>query len=206
MIEYFQTNGLEYLQLILEHIEISALSVLIAIVIAVPVGILATRFKLLEKISTGFFSVLRLIPSLAILIFLVPYLGTGLVPSLTALVILAIPPILMNTIEGIKGVDESIIEAAKGMGMSPSMILNKIILRLAFPTIFAGIKTAVIEVIASATLASYIGGGGLGDLIFTGLGLMRFDLLWIGGLTVAALSLLFGYLLNKVERYVRRYE
>lgn len=203
---YFQEYGNEYVQMIFQHIGISASSVLIASAIGIVLGILATHSKILEKIFVGLFSTLRIIPSLAILFVLVPIVGTGLPPTIIALVILAFPPILINTIEGIRGVDPSIIDAARGMGMDEKMIFTKVTFPLAFPVIFSGIRTATAEVIASATLASYIGGGGLGDLIFTGLGLMRYDMLWIGGLTVAALSLITSFILGRIDRHLRKYE
>lgn len=192
---YFQEYGNEYVRMIFQHIGISASSVIIASVIGIVLGILATHSKILEKIFVGLFSTLRIIPSLAILFVLVPLVGTGLPPTIIALVILAFPPILINTLEGIRGVNKDVIEAARGMGMDERMIFTKVTFPLAFPVIFSGIRSATVEVIASATLASYIGGGGLGDLIFTGLGLMRFDMLWIGGLTVAALSLITSFVL-----------
>lgn len=203
---YFSQYGDEYVRMIFQHIAISASAILIASLIGIILGILASHSKVLEKIFVGLFSTLRIIPSLAILFVLVPLIGTGLPPTIVALVILAFPPILINTIEGIKGVDDSVLEAAKGMGMDRSMIFRKVTFPLAFPVIFSGIRSATVEVIASATLASYIGGGGLGDLIFTGLGLMRFDMLWIGGLTVAALSLLTSFILAKVDKHLRKYE
>lgn len=205
IIEYFSTHGAEYLQMVGEHLGVSALTLVIAAVIAVPLGVLCARSPLIDRISVGIATVLRIIPSLAILIFLVPILGTGVLPAVVALCILAVPPILINTALAFSTLPAEVLEAA-GMGMSPARVFFKVKVPLAFPAAFAGIRTAAVEVIASATLASYIGAGGLGEIIFTGMGLMRTDLLCIGGASVAILSLAVGQLLSVVDRRMRRYE
>lgn len=204
--EYFSTHSSEYIRMVAEHLEISFLAVAFAIIIAIPLGIFSTRCRFIEKISVGIWGTLRIVPSLAILILCIPVMGTGIRPAVVALTILAIPPILINTTLAFQKIPKSIIEAAMGMGMSPERLFFKIKIPLAFPVVFAGIKTAVVEVIASATLASYIGAGGLGTLIFTGLGLMRNDFLWIGGISVAILSLGTGWLLNRADGWITKYE
>lgn len=204
--EYFSTHSSEYIRMVAEHLEISFLAVAFAIIIAIPLGIFSTRCRLIEKISVGIWGTLRIVPSLAILVLCIPVMGTGIRPAVVALTILAIPPILINTILAFQKIPKSIIEAALGMGMSPERLFFKIKVPLAFPVVFAGIKTAVVEVIASATLAAYIGAGGLGTLIFTGLGLMRNDFLWIGGISVAILSLGTGWLLNRADGWITKYE
>lgn len=206
IIEYFSTHGAEYLQMVGEHLGVSALTLVIAAVIAVPLGVLCARSPLIDRISVGIATVLRIIPSLAILIFLVPILGTGVLPAVVALCILAVPSILINTALAFSTLPAEVLEAAVGMGMSPARVFFKVKVPLAFPAAFAGIRTAAVEVIASATLASYIGAGGLGEIIFTGMGLMRTDLLCIGGASVAILSLAVGQLLSVVDRRMRRYE
>lgn len=203
---YFQENGSEYLGLLWGHISISLISVTAAIVIAVPLGILVYRSKVASTIAERGFGLLRIVPSLAVLIILIPVMGTGILPSVTALTILAIPPVLINTIEAFRGLPPDMLEAADGMGMSPSQRFWRVSLGLAFPLMFAGIRTAAVEVIASATLASYIGAGGLGDLIFTGLSLLRTDLLIIGGGSVALLSLATGLILDLIYKHITRYQ
>lgn len=203
---YFSTHTEEYVQMIFQHLEVSLLAMGCAILIAVPLGILCTLCRPLEKISVGVCGTLRIVPSLAILLVLIPFMGTGIRPAVTALIVLAIPPVLINTILAFRELPEEVLEAARGMGMDSRRLFLTIKVPLAFPVVFTGIRTAFVEVIASATLAAYIGAGGLGKLIFTGLGLMRTDLLWIGGLSVAALSLMIGQILHLIERRVRRYE
>ncbi len=206
IVEYFQKNGGEYLGLLWGHISISVISVTVALIIAVPLGILVYRSKVASVIAERGFGLLRIVPSLAVLIILIPIMGTGVLPSVTALTILAVPPILINTIQAFRGLPPEMLEAADGMGMSRMQSFFKVKLPLAFPLMFAGIRTAVIEVIASATLASYIGAGGLGDLIFTGLSLLRYSLLIIGGGSVALLSLTAGLLLDSVYKHITRYQ
>lgn len=206
VIAYFSTHGADYIQMVLEHLNVSILSLAAAILIAVPLGIACSRSPLLEKISVGVSGILRIIPSLAVLVVCVPILGTGVLPAVVALTVLAIPPILINTALGFRSVPADVLEAARGMGMDERLVFFKIKVPLAFPVSFAGVRTAASEVVASATLAAYIGAGGLGQIIFTGLGLMRTDLLVIGGVSVAALSLLVGMLLSVIDRRMRPYE
>lgn len=206
VIAYFSTHGADYIQMVLEHLNVSILSLAVAILVAVPLGIACSRFPLLEKISVGVSGILRIIPSLAVLVVCVPILGTGVLPAVVALTVLAIPPILINTALGFRSVPADVLEAARGMGMDECLVFFKIKVPLAFPVSFAGVRTAASEVVASATLGAYIGAGGLGQIIFTGLGLMRTDLLVIGGASVAALSLLVGMLLSAIDRRMRPYE
>ncbi len=206
VIAYFSTHGADYIQMVLEHLNVSILSLAVAILVAVPLGIACGRSPLLEKISVGVSGILRIIPSLAVLVVCVPILGTGVLPAVVALTVLAIPPILINTALGFRSVPVDVLEAARGMGMDERLVFFKIKVPLAFPVSFAGIRTAASEVVASATLAAYIGAGGLGQIIFTGLGLMRTDLLIIGGASVAVLSLLVGMLLSAIDRRMRPYE
>lgn len=206
VIAYFSTHGADYIQMVLEHLNVSILSLAAAILIAVPLGIACSRSPLLEKVSVGISGILRIIPSLAVLVVCVPILGTGVLPAVVALTVLAIPPILINTALGFRSVPADVLEAARGMGMDERLVFFKIKVPLAFPVSFAGVRTAASEVVASATLAAYIGAGGLGQIIFTGLGLMRTDLLVIGGASVAVLSLLVGMLLSAIGRRMRPYE
>lgn len=203
---YFSNYSSQYFQSVLEHLEISLLSVLIAILIAVPLGIISTHNKFLQKLTQRFFGMLRIIPSLTILVIAIPLLGTGVKPAVLALAILAIPPILVNTMIGFQTLPASVLETAKGMGMSRRQTFFKVKFPLAFPVIFTGIRIAVVEVIASATLAAYIGAGGLGGIIITGLGLMKTEILFIGGVSVAILSLLCGEILNRIGNYITRYQ
>lgn len=204
--DYLLSHGDEYLKAVLAHLQISILSVLIAISIAVPLGIAGFRSKRIQWPITEFFGLLRIIPSLAILFVCIPLLGTGVLPAAVALTILAIPPILINTVLSFQSIPDAVLETATGMGMGRLGRFWEVELPLALPLILTGVRTATIEVIASATLAAYIGGGGLGEIIFTGLGLYRMDLLIIGGVSVAILSLLADLTFFLIEQCITRYQ
>lgn len=189
-----------------EHIQISISALLIAACIGIPSGFLCVRFRRTRKWMMSLFQIIRIIPSLAILFLLIPMMGTGLRPALVALTVLAIPPILLNTAAGLEEVPIFMLETASGCGMTSGQIWRRVRFPLAMPMILTGLKTALIEIIASATLAAKIGAGGLGEIIFTGLGLYRYDLLLVGGGTVAILSLLASVLSGLLDRVILRYK
>ena len=206
LVTYLQNNGADILIQVRDHLLISLLALLIACAIGIPVGYFASKSVKGERILTIPFEVLRVVPSLAILVLLIPVMGTGTAPAATALTILAIPPILLNTIVGFQQVPDFMTECGRGIGLTEKQVLWKVRVPLALPMIFAGMRTALIEVIASATLAAKIGAGGLGEIIFTGLGLNRADLLIIGGVLVAVLSLGCGFLFDLITGHVLRYK
>lgn len=205
MADYFQNNGQDFLAAVGEHLAISIPAALFAVLIAVPAGIWAARHPSVRRWTVSFFGVLRVIPSLAILLLLLPILGTGVLPATIALVVLAIPPILIHTVAGLRDVPEFMVETAMGCGMTDRQIWASVRLPLALPMILTGIKTATVEILASATLAAKIGAGGLGELIFAGMGLYRMDLLLIGGGTVALLSMGTSLLFERIDRVALRY-
>lgn len=206
ILEYFENNMDTYLNAVSEHLTISLLSLLVAVIIGIPLGILSTKNGTWYKWVTTTFNTLRIIPSLAVLIFLIPFVGTGIKPAIIALVLLGIPPILLNTALAFHTIPEFMIETSIAMGMSGLQSFYKVKVPLAVPYMLTGIKTAMVEIIASATLAAYIGGGGVGNIIFTGLGLNRSDLLLIGGITVAILSTLSNVLMSCLEKYLLKYK
>lgn len=203
IIHYFQTNSGQYWQYVGQHLELCLLTLAISLVIALPLGYLGSRVKPLASFCTAFAQVLRIIPSLALLFLLIPFLGTGLTPALIALVVLALPPLLINTILGFNEVSPTYKEIGLALGMDRRQLRRQIEIPLALPYILNGIKLALVEIIASATLATYIGAGGLGTLIFTGLGLYDMSYVIIGAVSVALLSLLsmlgFDYLIRRIQ-------
>lgn len=206
MFHYIQTHASEISHQILTHLGVSLLSLFIAALIGIPCGYLAARSAKAERRVSGPFQVLRVIPSLAVLVLLIPLAGTGIVPAAIALTLLAVPPVLLNTMVGFRDVPEFMTETAAGIGMTKRETLWRVRVPLALPMILAGLRTALVEVIASATLAAKIGAGGLGEIIFTGLGLNRVDLLVLGGILVGALSLLCGALFDLVSRRLLKYK
>lgn len=192
----------EILVALREHLVMSISSIIIATLISVPLGIfLSRRRKLAEPIITVT-ALFQTIPSIALLAFMItiPFLGIGKDSAIVALTIYSLLPILRNTYTGLVGVDESIVEAGKGMGMTNNQVMFKIRLRLALPVIMAGLRTATVITIGVTTLATFIGAGGLGDLIATGLGTLRKDLILAGAIPAALLALVFDGFLRWVER------
>lgn len=188
IITYFVNNGQTYLTYVGQHLSLSIEALVLACVLALPMAYFSYEKPWVKQVSTLLTQGLRVIPSLGILFILIPFIGVGRLPALIALVILGIPPILLQTIIGFESVSDTLVETALGLGMTKWQLLNKVQLPLALPHLLNGIKLALVELIASTTLATYIGAGGLGTLIFTGLGLYRYDLLLIGGGSVALLS------------------
>lgn len=202
---YFESNGPRFFGMLGAHIRVSLIALAIAVLIGIPAGFLCVRHPKSQKAITSLFSILRVIPSLAILLLMVPLLGTGTAPAVVALVLLAVPPILMNTMAGLETVPPFMLETADGLGMTGAQVWQKVRFPLAMPMILTGIKTAAVEIVASATLASKIGAGGLGDIIFAGIGLFKTELLLIGGISVALLSLATGLLFNLLEKKIMKH-
>ena len=179
----------------IEHIQISFIALLIATAIAVPLGILLTKTKTISEIVMNIAAILQTIPSLALLGLMIPLFGIGRVPAIIALVY-ALLPILRNTYTGIKEVDPSLIEAAKGIGMKPFRRLTKVELPIAMPVIMAGVRTAMVLIIGTATLAALIGAGGLGDLILLGIDRNNASLILLGAIPAALLAIIFDLILR----------
>ncbi|MFC4617722.1 osmoprotectant update ABC transporter permease/substrate-binding subunit OpuFB [Camelliibacillus cellulosilyticus] len=183
-----------------EHIQISFIALFFAVLIAIPLGVYLTKKQKMAEGIIGVTAVLQTIPSLALLGLLIPLFGIGKVPAIIALVAYALLPILRNTYTGIKEVDPSLIEAARAMGMNPRKRLLKVELPLAMPVIMAGIRTAMVLIVGTATLAALIGAGGLGDLILLGIDRNNSALIVIGAIPAAILALLFDFLLRRFEK------
>jgi osmoprotectant transport system permease protein len=203
-LEYALNPRNELAQKLWAHVQLSGAALLLAVAIGVSLGIWISRFGALARVTVNFAGVLRVVPSIAVLFLLLPLVGTGFWPSLIALTFLAVPPILINTDAGMRGVSPAIIEAGRGLGMSAWRLLGRVQLPLAMPVVIAGLRRAAVEVIASATLATLIGGGGLGDFIQAGLALSRNEILLVGAVPVALLALVTELGLNYAERAVVR--
>ena len=190
-------------QRLLQHIELSALSFAIAAAIAVPLGILLAqagpgwRLPVFAIANLG-----QAVPSIAALALAFTVLGLGLRSAVLALVVYALLPILRNTMVGLQGVDPAVVEAARGMGMTPWQALRRVQLPLASPVIFAGLRTALVLVVGTATLGNFIGAGGLGDVIASGIDSGRDRIVVTGAGMVAALALLADWGVGFVERLV----
>jgi osmoprotectant transport system permease protein len=184
------------------HVALSAAALAIAAAIAIPAGIYAAHRSGVAFATINAANVGRTLPSLAVLALVMPLLGTGFAPSLFALSLLALPPILLNTLAGMRSIDADIVDAARGMGMTPRGILRRIEWPLALPVIFAGLRTAAIQVISGAVLAAFIGGGGLGDFITAGIAMMAVPQLLVGAIPVTLLALGADYAFGALQRHV----
>lgn len=190
-------------QLLLQHVGLTLAAVLLAILIAVPSGIAIVSRRRLRHWLLGFAGLLQTIPSLALLAFLIPFFGLNAWTAIAALFLYALLPILRNTYTGISGVTPDLVDAARGMGMRPQEVLLHVQLPLAMPTIMAGIRTATVIGIGVATLAAYIGAGGLGVLIFDGISLTDTNLILLGAIPAAALAVATDMLLGRLEAKMR---
>lgn len=182
------------------HVTLSAAALAIAIALAVPVGIWVAESRRNALVAINAANIGRTLPSLAVLALMMPLLGTGFAPALFALTLLALPPILINTCTAIREVDPDIVDAARGMGMTAMDLVRKVKLPIALPVIFAGIRTAAVQVISGAVLASYIGGGGLGDFITAGIAMMAVPLLLVGAIPATLLALGTDFLFGRLQR------
>ncbi len=201
---YFYEKRGDVLIATLRHIEVSLIAVIISVAIAVPLGILITRYRKMAHLVVNSANVGQTIPSLAILGMVIPVLGIGLKPAVFALVLRGVLPIINNTYSGIANVNPSVIEAGRGMGMRNRQILRMVELPLSFPVIMAGIRTATVLSISVATLAALIGAGGLGDLIFQGIVMADRNLLLAGSIPTALLAIGADLILGWVEKRLKK--
>ncbi len=185
-----------------DHLVLSGAALACALVIGIPLGSAIARTAVLRDVSLAGVNVARVIPSLAVLALAQPFLGIGFRPSLVALVFLAIPPIVMNTDVALRNVSAALIDAARGLGMTERQVRARVAWPLALPVVFGGVRTAAVEVIASATLAAFIGGGGLGEYILNGLAGGDYGQLFEGAVAVAVLALVVQGLLTLIERRI----
>lgn len=201
--ETFQTFIMDYGDQLLfktwEHLYISFISVFLGIIVAVPIGVALTR---VPKIADKFMSLVGIIqtfPTLAILAFFIPLLGIGKIPAIVALFFYSLLPILRNTYTGVSSLDEGLIDAGRGMGMTGIERVKMVELPLAMPVIMAGIRLSTVYLIGWATLAAYIGAGGLGDFIFDGLNLFKTEFILAGAIPTTLLAIITDYFLGKIE-------
>ncbi|MFP4092512.1 MAG: ABC transporter permease/substrate-binding protein [Cyclobacteriaceae bacterium] len=192
----------EILEQTLEHIWITLISLFIACLVGIGIGILMTRFQRASRPVLGFVNIVQTIPSVALLGFLLPFFGIGVTPAIIALFLYALLPIVRNTYAGISGVEPSVIEAARGLGMSSKQILRKIELPLSVPLIFAGIRTAMVINIGVATLTALIAAGGLGEYIFRGIAVNNVNMILAGAIPASLLAIFFDTLLGMIQKYI----
>ncbi|MGM0903989.1 MAG: ABC transporter permease [Bacillota bacterium] len=202
LLQFFSSYGSEMLYKTWEHLYISFIAAFLGIIVAVPLGVLLTRFSKGAGIVMGILGIIQTFPSFAILAFFIPLLGVGKTPAIIALFFYSVLPILRNTYTGVSGVKKSLLEAGKGMGMTGWEQIRYVEIPLAIPVIMAGIRLSTVYLIGWATLAAYIGAGGLGDYIFSGLSLYQPEFILAGAIPVTILALLVDMLLGKIENWI----
>ena len=201
-LQYIQDNPERFREALWVHLRLSLYALGLAILLFVPLGVLASKIGRGGPPLVALVGAARVVPSLAVLFLLLPTFGTGFTPALVALTVLAAPAIIVNTDAGMRNVDAAVLESARGLGMNPVQSFVRVQFPLALPIVIAGIRTATIEIIASATLAAFIGAGGLGYFIVSGITLVDERLLLVGAVPVALLALAAEVLLGAVERLV----
>jgi osmoprotectant transport system permease protein len=204
--QFFVTHRSDIFQATLTHLTLVSISMLIAIAIAVPLGMFIVQRPALRSIALGIASIFQTIPSLALFGFLIPIPfigGIGTRTAIVALVLYALLPILRNTYVGLTNIDPSILQAAEAMGMTDSQILLRVRLPLALSVILAGIRTATIITIGVATIAAAIGAGGLGTFIFRGVAMVSDAVILAGAIPAALLALIADGLLALLERRLK---
>jgi osmoprotectant transport system permease protein len=199
-LEYAASNPDKLIEALWQHVLLVVVPLVFGLVVGLPLGLLSARSRAASTLLINSFNALRVIPSLAILFVAIPYFGLTFTSAAIALTLLVMPPILISTDVAFRSIDSAILEAAKGMGMSPSQVLQQVEIPLALPVIIAGIKTATVEVIASATLAAFIGAGGLGSFIVLGFSLYDNAILLVGAIPVAVLALVAEISLSAIQR------
>jgi osmoprotectant transport system permease protein len=202
--EYALSHSAEFGGAVQDHLFLSAVALAISAVVCVPLGVLTARSKWASLAVINGVGVLRVVPSLAVLFLVIPYLGLSTTSAAVALTALALPPVLVNTDAAFRGVDQAVVEAANGMGMTPWQRMRRVEFPLALPLILAGIRTASVEVISSATLAAFVGSGGLGIYITRGFALYDLSILLVGAVPVALLTLIAEAMLGLLQRAARK--
>lgn len=189
----------------LRHLQLVAVSTVVVVLLAVPLGILATRpaARRFVPLIIGLGNIAQGVPSLGVLVLLAIYVDIGFAPAIAALVLYAFLPILRNTIVGLQQVDPFVIESGRGMGMSRATVLWRLELPLAVPVMLAGIRTAAVINVGTATIATLVNAGGLGDIIYQGLVLNRLVVTVVGSVLAAVLALFIDYLAGLLEQALR---
>jgi len=201
--QFMLQNHTEVVELTLEHLWLVAVSIVLAVLVGIPLGILITRWPGLNKPVLGGANIIQTIPSLALFGFLLPAPWIGARAdrlAILALALYALLPLIRNTYAGIKGVDPAVVEAGRGMGLTDRQLLFHVELPLALGVIIAGIRVATVLSVGLATIAAAIGAGGLGEYIFRGLAMVNNAVILAGAIPAAAMALLADFSLGWLER------
>ena len=192
----------EIIDLLIQHIQLTIFSILIAVAIAIPLGILIVRYRKLAAPVIGFTNIVQSIPSLALLGFLIPLLGIGSKPAIIMVVMYSLLPIVKSTYTGLTNIDPSLIEAAKGMGLTETQVLLKVRFPLAMPIIMSGVRISSVTAVGLMTIAAFIGAGGLGYLVFSGVSTVNNNMILAGAIPACFLAIFLDIIIGKVENIV----
>lgn len=198
---YAQSHAAEFWEALADHLLLVAVSLSISMVISIPIGIWSSRGQRTAVIDA--LSTFRVVPSIAVLFLAIPFFGLSRTSAIIALTLLAFPPILINTDAAYRTISPAIREAATGMGMTARQVWRRVETPLALPVMLAGIRTATVELVASATLAAFIGVGGLGLYVVRGFALYDISILLVGAIPVALLALFIDLTLSGVQRRIQ---
>ena len=204
LIQYMIKNQAELLSLTVEHIQMVAYGILFALVIGIPLGIVAARFERYASLIISATSVLQLIPSIAMLSILMLYFGLGKQTMIIGLFLYSLLPIVRNTYIGIKEVDKSVLEAGKGCGMTPLQLLAKVQFPLSVPFLMAGLRVAAVIAVSVACIGPYIGAGGLGKEIISGISLQSEVKIYAGAVPATLLAIIADFILGKIEKKTKQ--
>jgi osmoprotectant transport system permease protein len=196
---YFTANYQQIFSLLGQHIYLSVFSVFVAVVIGVPLGILVSKNEKLSKPIIGTANVVQAVPSLALLGFLIPFIGIGSTPAIVMVVLYSLLPIVKNTYTGLTNIDSDILEAAKGIGLTSSQTMQKVQLPLAFPVIMAGVRISAVTAVGLMTIAAFVGAGGLGYLVFSGVSTVDNNMILAGAIPACILALVIDFVVGRME-------
>lgn len=202
--EYAASHSAELGDALMDHLLLAGVALSISILVCVPLGVITSRSGRRGAVLMGAVNGLRVVPSLAVLFLLVPLLGLSTTAAAVALTVLALPPVLTNTDAAFRALEPALIDSARAVGMTPRQRLLRVEFPLALPVILAGVRTAAVEVIASATLAAFVGSGGLGIYITRGFALYDPAILLVGAAPVALLTLGAEAVLAAAQNYAKR--
>lgn len=200
--DFFRDPNTRFVEQTVIYLKLCAIPIVISIVIGVLLGVLVARRPFAAFVATNLSGLARAIPTLAFLAIVLPYLGIGFTPAVLALTALGIPPILLNTIAGLRGIDPMIRESARGTGMTAWQVLVRVQAPLALPVTMAGVRTSAVQIVATAPLAALIGAGGYGDYILEGINLLETAPLVVGSIAIAILAMIAEFGLAAIERAV----
>jgi glycine betaine/choline ABC-type transport system substrate-binding protein/ABC-type proline/glycine betaine transport system permease subunit len=192
----------QIIDLFIQHIELTIFSIILAILIAIPLGIIIVRYRKLSVPVIGFTNIVQSIPSLALLGFLIPVLGIGSKPAIIMVVMYSLLPIVKNTFTGLTNVNPALIEAADGMGLTSTQVLLKVRFPLAMPIIMSGIRISSVTAVGLMTIAAFIGAGGLGYLVYSGVQTVNNNMILAGAIPACLLAILLDFVIGKVENIV----